>query len=135
MRYFELLDDLRIICFPLNIPKIWPTSFLKSRKSQRLITFILVNAIQYSCTLKSNIYYSNKQGKTTTGFSFECQSCTWPRFNPFCWQKPCSSCNSGIDLVVIQYTFLQLCSTPNKFLRLATFLILQLFVPKSRTFA
>ena len=34
---------------------------LKSQKKQRLIAFILVNAIQYPCTLKSNIYQSNKQ--------------------------------------------------------------------------
>ena len=34
---------------------------LKSQKKQRLIAFILVNTIQYPCTLKSNIYQSNKQ--------------------------------------------------------------------------
>ena len=35
---------------------------LKSQKKQRLIVFILVNTIQYPCTLKSNIYHSNKRG-------------------------------------------------------------------------
>ena len=34
---------------------------LKSQKKQRLIAFILVNTIQYPCTLKRNIYQSNKQ--------------------------------------------------------------------------
>ena len=34
---------------------------LKSQKKQRFIAFILVNTIQYPCTLKSNIYQSNKQ--------------------------------------------------------------------------
>ena len=34
---------------------------LKSQTKQRLITFILVNTIQYPCTLKSSIYQSNKQ--------------------------------------------------------------------------
>ena len=35
---------------------------LKSQKRQRLIVFIFINAIQYPCTLKNNIYYSNKRG-------------------------------------------------------------------------
>ena len=34
----------------------------KSQKRRRLIVFILVNTIQYPCTLKSNICHSNKQG-------------------------------------------------------------------------
>ena len=34
----------------------------KSQKKQRLIAFILVNTMQYPCTLKSNIYHSNKRG-------------------------------------------------------------------------
>ena len=36
----------------------------KSLKRQRLIAFILINAIQYLCTLTSNIYHSNKRGPT-----------------------------------------------------------------------
>ena len=52
-----------------------------------------------------------KQTRTNIIFSFGYQSCTWPRSGPFCWQNPCSGCNSGIDLVVVlQYTFFQLCS-------------------------
>ena len=35
---------------------------LKSQKRRRLIIFILVNTIQYPCTLKSNICHSNKRG-------------------------------------------------------------------------
>ena len=34
----------------------------KSQKRQRLIAFIFVNTIQYPCTLKNNIYRSNKRG-------------------------------------------------------------------------
>ena len=34
----------------------------KRQNRQRLIVFIFVNLIQYPCTLKSNIYHSNKQG-------------------------------------------------------------------------
>ena len=33
----------------------------KSQKRQSLITFLLVNAIQYPCSLKSDIYHSNKR--------------------------------------------------------------------------
>ena len=33
----------------------------KSQKRQRLIAFILVDTIQYPCTLQNNIYHSNKR--------------------------------------------------------------------------
>ena len=33
----------------------------KSQKRQGLIAFILVNTMQYLCTLKSNIYHSSKR--------------------------------------------------------------------------
>ena len=52
-----------------------------------------------------------KQTGTITIFSFGYQSCTWKRSGPSFRKKPCSCCNSGIDLVVVfQYTFLQLYS-------------------------
>ena len=56
-------------------------------------------------------------------FSFKYQSCVWPRSDPFCWQKPCSGCNSGIDLAVVpEYTFFQLCSNAEQIsVRLARF--------------
>ena len=59
---------------------------------------------------------------TTTIFSLGHQSCTWPRYYPF-WQNPCSGCNSGIDLVVVlEYTFFQLCSNAEQIsARLARF--------------
>ena len=64
-----------------------------------------------------------KQTWTTTIFSCGYQSCTWPRSDPFCWQNPCSGCNSGIDLVVLfKYTFFQLCSNAEQIsVRLARF--------------
>ena len=34
----------------------------KSQKRQRLISFILINTMQYPCRLKSNIYHSDKRG-------------------------------------------------------------------------
>ena len=37
------------------------TSLRKSQKRKRLIAFILVNTIQYPCTLQNNIYHSNKR--------------------------------------------------------------------------
>ena len=33
----------------------------KNKKTQRLIAFIVVNTIQYPCTLRNNIYHSNEQ--------------------------------------------------------------------------
>ena len=64
MGYFEFLDGSRIICFPLDIPLTISIDNIssKSQKRKRLIAFILVNTIQYPCTLKSNIYHSNKRG-------------------------------------------------------------------------
>ena len=62
MGYFEFLDGSWIICFPLNIPKNCMDNISsKSQERQRFIAFILVNAIQYPCTLKSHIYHSNKR--------------------------------------------------------------------------
>ena len=115
MRYFEFLHGSRIICLPLNISETlhWHYVFEKPEK-QRLITLIFVNTIQYLCTLKINIYHLNKQGPPTF-FVSGYQYCNWPRSGPFCWQKPCSGCNSGIDLVVIlKYTLFQLCSNTEK---------------------
>ena len=57
--------------------------------------------IQYSQTWEvknSIIYLSLTTRRTTTIFSFEHQSCAWPRAGPFYWQNPCSGCNSGVEL-------------------------------------
>ena len=48
---------------------------------------------------------------TITIFSFRYQSITWKLSDPSLEKKPCSSCDSGIDLVVVlEYTFLQIYS-------------------------
>ena len=81
----------------------------KSQKRQRLIAFILLNTIQHTRTLKSNICYSNK--RVPLPFVIRILSCVRPRSDSFFWQNPCSGCNSGIDLVVaVGYTFFQFCS-------------------------
>ena len=60
---------------------------------------------------------------TTTISSSGYQSCNWPCSGPFCWQNPCSGCNSGFDLVVVlEYTFFQLFATPRKSLRFTRFI-------------
>ena len=60
---------------------------------------------------------------TTTISSSGYQFCNWPRSGPFCWQNPCSGCNSGFDLVVVlEYTFFQLCAAPRKSLRFTRFI-------------
>ena len=55
-------------------------------------------------------YYTHTPWKTTSTiktnrdchvFSFGYQPCTWQNSGSFCWQNPCSCCNSGIDLVVV----------------------------------
>ena len=93
----------------------------KSLKRQRLIVFILVNAIQYVCTLTSNIYHSNKRGP--------------PRFfhldtSPVLGHVLIHSVDKTYVLVVtvelIWLLFLNILPfnfvpTPNKFLRLKRF--------------
>ena len=58
--YFEFLHGQRIICLPLNNSIDNISS--KNQKRQILISFIIVNAIQYPHTLMNNIYRSNKGG-------------------------------------------------------------------------
>ena len=61
--YFEFLDGSRIICFPLNIPeKLHGQHLFEKPEEVETHRIYLVNRMQYPCTLKSNIYYSNKQG-------------------------------------------------------------------------
>ena len=83
--------------------------------------------MHYPYTLKNNIYHSNrrnlfKQTETTTIFSFGYRSCAWPRSGLFSWQKPCSGCNSGIDLVVaLEHTFFQPCWNTKQISRFTKF--------------
>ena len=123
MGYFEFLHGSRIICLPLifqknSIDKI----SLKSQKKQRLITFILVNIIQYPRTLKNNIYHSSKRVPPLFFHSDTNPVFGLVRSHSF-RQNPCSGCNSGIDLVVaFEYTFFQLCHNAEQIsVRLAGF--------------
>ena len=65
--YFECLYGLGIICLFLIFQKNWIDNISsKNQKRQRLIAFVLVNAIQYlnskiPHTLKNNIYHRKKR--------------------------------------------------------------------------
>ena len=62
MAYFEFLYGSGIICLPLNIlEKLHLQHLFEKPKRQRLISFILVNTVQYPRTLQNNIYNSNKR--------------------------------------------------------------------------
>ena len=62
MGFFEFLNGSKIICLHLNISeKLHCNIFSKRQMRQRLIAFIFVKTIQYSHTLKNNIYHSGKQ--------------------------------------------------------------------------
>ena len=132
---FEFLHGSRIICLPLNISKKlqWHYVFEKLEKAEiyRLHlcwhdtisthticlwkirkgrdlspSFLLA---RYNTTHTEEQHLPFKQTGTNTIFSSGYQSCNWPRWVPFCWQNPCSGCNSGIDFVVVlEYTFFQL---------------------------
>ena len=94
----------------------------KSQKRQRLIAFILVDTIQYPCTLQNNIYHSNKRIPPTFFNSDTNPVCGHLLIHSF-GKNPCSGCNSGTDLVVaLEYTFFQLCSNAEQIsVRLARF--------------
>ena len=95
MGYFEFLYGSGIICLSLNVPKKlhWQHFFWKPEEA----VFILVDTIP---ALPEEQHLPFKRTGTTSIFSFGYQSCVWPRYDPFFWQNPGSSCNSGIDLVV-----------------------------------
>ena len=85
------------------------------QKRLRLVTLIFFDTIKFPLTLKNTI-------QTNTIFSFGYQYYTWPCSGPFCWQNPCSGCNSGIYLVVVlENTFFQLVSPTNISLRFTRF--------------
>ena len=107
MGYFEFLNGSRIICLPLNI-----LEKLRWRKARTgfifiSIAFIFFNTIQYPRTLKNNIYQKTNEREPPP--FFHSVTDTWPRSGAFCWQNPCSGCNSWTDLVnVFEYIFFQL---------------------------
>ena len=76
---------------------------------QRLIAFISINPIKYSCAVKNKIYYSDKRGPPPFFHSG-----TNPALGNVLVhsvdKNPCSGCNSGIDSVVPEHNFFQLCS-------------------------
>ena len=75
--------------------------------------------MQYRSTLNNNIYHSNKREPPPF---FHSDTNTWSLSGPFCWQNPCSDCNSGTDLVVaLEYIFFNFVPTPNKSLRFTRF--------------
>ena len=82
--------------------------------------------IQYPRTLKNNIYHSNKREPPLFCHLY---TNTWPHSAPYCWQNPCSGCNSGtdwlfglIDWLLFLNTFsFDFVSTPNKSLRFTRF--------------
>ena len=92
----------------------------KSSKRQRIIAFIFVNTIQYSATLNSSIYHSNKREPPPF---FHSDTNTRSRSSPFCWQNQCSGFNSGTGLVVVleHVFFFNFVPTPNKSLRFTRF--------------
>ena len=80
---------------------------MKSQKRHRLITFILVNTIQYPRTLHNNIYHSKKREPPPFFHSDTNLVFGQVLIHYFEFSGP----NSGIDLVVnLEYTFFQLCS-------------------------
>ena len=96
MGYFEFLPCSRIICLALT------TSLQKPRGGKVSIL-----------THPEEQHLPFKQTGTTTNFSFEFQSCTWPLSGPFCWQNPFLIVTVVwfvIGLVLIlEYTFFQVC--------------------------
>ena len=88
---------------------------------QRLIVFFFVNKKQYPHILKNNICHSSKENHHHFLIPIY-QSCTWPRFGPFCWQNQCSAGNCEIYLVVVvEFAFFQLCSNTEKISRFTRF--------------
>ena len=114
MGYFEFLHDSRIVCLPLSI-----SEKLHWRRGRTSSSSLL---IQSNTLLSGEQHRPFKQARTNTIFVF------------FIWipilylvtfwsilSNQCSSCTSGINLVVIKYTFFNLVLTPNKFLRFSRF--------------
>ena len=110
--YFEFLYDVGVIILPLNIPEKlhWQHPFEKPEEAETHRLYL-----SYFNTVPKHPneqYLPLKQTGTTTLVSFD----TNPVFGHvlihfFFWQNSCSSCSSGIYLVVVlEYTFFQLSS-------------------------
>ena len=110
MTNIEFLHGSRINCLPLNIPEKLHCQYvfkkLENAETHRL-------HLCYYDKIPSHPEEQHlpfKETETTTIFSSRYHSCNWPRSGPFCWQNPCSACNSGFNLVVVlEHTFFQLC--------------------------
>ena len=121
IRYFKFLHGSRIICLHWNISELhWLYVFEKLDKA-RLIASIFVNIIQYPCTRKNNIYFSNKRGTPP---------CFHPDTNPAIGHALVHSINKSHVLVVtvelIWFLFLNILSfnflqTPRKSLRFTSY--------------
>ena len=120
MGYFEFLDGSRIICL---FWKIALRASLRKANGGRGLdsspSSLLYDAIS---THPEEQHLSSKQTGTTTIFSLGYESCTWARSDLFCWENPCSGSRCGIDLVVVlEYTFFQLCFNKVHILRFTRF--------------
>ena len=83
------------------------TCLQKARRGRESLPFSLLIRLQYLRFLINNIYHSNKREPR---LFFHLDTNTWSHPCPYCWQNPCSGCNSGTDLVVVlEYIFFQLC--------------------------
>ena len=106
MGHSEFFHGSRLICLPLNISEKLQARRGRDSSTSSLLMWYNTHAFWRTT---SNIETSNiKQTGNTTIFSIGYQSCTWKRSGPSFWKKPCSGCNSEINLVVLlEYTFLQ----------------------------
>ena len=101
MGYFEFLHALRIICLPLNISEKLQWQYVLE-ELEKVETHRL--HLCWSDTTPTHLEEQHlpfKQTGTYIVFSTGYQSCNCPRSGLFYWKKPCSGCNSGIDLVVV----------------------------------
>ena len=125
MKYFEFLDGSRVICFPFNIPEKLREESWKSQKSQRLIAFLSVYTIQYSCTLKSNIHHSKTRGPPPF-FHLDTSSVLdhvliHSAENTFSRENVLVVKVELIWLLVLNILYFNFVPSPNKFLRLKRF--------------
>ena len=102
MGYFEFLNGSRMIFLPFEYFRKTRLIMCLRKEKQRLFLFIFFNTIECPrTTLNNDIYHSNKQ-KSPPFFHLGTNS--WHFFIRipilFCWQNPCSGCNSGTDLVI-----------------------------------
>ena len=110
MGYFESLYGSGIICLPLNIPEKlhWQLHCFEKPEEEETHCLYLSSHNATSAHPEEQ-HLPFKETGTTIIFSFIYQSYVWPRYDQFFWQNPCSSCNSGIDLVVADDSLFAVC--------------------------